>query len=42
MAEKLDPKDTVTIEELAISSMWEIAAIVELLERKGILPQGRG
>ncbi len=37
MAEKLDPKELVTIEELAISNMWETAALVELLERKGIL-----
>ena len=37
MAEKLDPKELVTIEELAISSMFEIAALVELLEQKGIL-----
>ncbi len=37
MAEKLDPKEVLTLEELAISSMWEIAASVELLERKGIL-----
>ncbi len=37
MAEKLDPNDLVTIEELAISNMWETAALVELLERKGIL-----
>jgi len=37
MAEKLDPKELVTIEELAISTMWENAALVELLERKGVL-----
>ncbi len=37
MAEKLDPKDLVSLEELAISNMWENAALVELLERKGIL-----
>ncbi len=37
MAEKLDPKNLVTIEDLAISSMWEITALVEVLERKGIL-----
>ncbi len=37
MAEKLDPKDLVTLEELAISTMWETSALVELLERKGIL-----
>ncbi len=37
MAEKLDPKDLVSLEELALSNMWETAALVELLERKGIL-----
>ncbi len=37
MAEKLDPKDLVSVEELALSSMWETSALVELLERKGIL-----
>jgi len=37
MAEKLDPKDIVTLEELAISSMWEMAALVEVLEKKGLL-----
>src|SRR5947209_76093 len=35
MAEKLDPKAVVTPKEIGISNMWEIAAIVELLERKG-------
>jgi len=28
MAEKLDPNDLVTLEELAISSMWEITTLV--------------
>jgi len=28
MAEKLDPKEIVTLEELAISSMWETDAPV--------------
>ena len=37
MAEPLDPTDLVTLEELALSTMWEIAALVEVLERKGIL-----
>ncbi len=37
MAEKLDPKEVLTLEELAISNMWETSALVELLERKGIL-----
>ncbi len=32
-----DPNDLVTLDELAISNMWENAALVELLERKGIL-----
>ncbi len=27
----------VTLDELAISNMWETSALVELLERKGIL-----
>ncbi len=37
MAEKLNPKEVVTLEELALSNMWETSALVELLERKGIL-----
>ncbi len=37
MAEKLDPKEIVTLEELAISGMWEMAALVEVLEQKGLL-----
>ncbi len=37
MAEPLDPNDLVTLEELALSNMWETSALVELLERKGIL-----
>ncbi len=28
MAEKLDPNDLVTLEELALSNMWEMAALV--------------
>ena len=37
MAEKLDPKDLATLEELAISNMWETAALVEVLVKKGLL-----
>ncbi len=37
MAEPLDPNDLVTLEELAITNMWETSALVELLERKGVL-----
>jgi hypothetical protein len=29
-------RDTMSLEEATISNMWEIAAIVELLERKGL------
>ena len=45
LAEKLDPKDLVTLEDLAITNMWETSALVELLERNGItlsLPKGKG
>jgi hypothetical protein len=37
MAEKLDPQDLVTIEELAVSGMWEMAGLVEVLQQKGLL-----
>ncbi len=33
MAEPLDPNDLVTLEELALSNMWETSALVEVLER---------
>ncbi len=39
MAEPRDPKDLVTIEDLAISNMPEITALVEVLERKELLTQ---
>jgi len=42
MAKSLDPKDLVTLKELTISNMWEVAALVEVLEKKGILRRGRG
>ena len=37
MAEKLNPKEIATLEELSISNMWEMAALVEVLEKKGLL-----
>jgi hypothetical protein len=37
MAEKLDPKETISILELTVSHMWSIAGLVEVLERKGVL-----
>ncbi len=41
MTEPLDPNDLVTLEELALSNMWETAVQVEVVERKGILPKGK-
>ncbi len=35
MAEKLDPIDLVTLEELAISTLWATAALGEGLGRSG-------
>jgi hypothetical protein len=29
-------RDTMTLEETTVSNMWEMAAIVEVLERKGL------
>lgn len=37
MAQPLDPKEIVSIEELAISNMYEIEALIEVLARKGIV-----
>jgi len=37
MAEKLDSKETVTFEELLMSNIIEQEALVNLLEKKGIL-----
>ncbi len=37
MATPLDPNEIVTLEELALFSMWEMAALVEVLEKKGLL-----
>ncbi len=42
MANHLDPTDLVILEELAISNMWETAALVEVLEEKGLVPKGKG
>lgn len=37
MAKQLEKEDTLTLEELAISNSYEIAALVAVLERKGLL-----
>ncbi len=36
MAEKLDPNDLVTLDELALSTMWETSARVKVLEREHV------
>jgi hypothetical protein len=35
-------RDSMSIEETTISNMWDIAAIVEVLERKGLPLKGKG
>ncbi len=42
MAEPLDPNELVTLEELAISNMWETSALVEVLEPNGELDTCEG
>jgi hypothetical protein len=37
MAKKLDPKEIVSFEELLMSNTYEQDALVNLLERKGII-----
>jgi hypothetical protein len=37
MAEKLDPKEVVTTDDLAISNMYIQEASLNILERKGLL-----
>jgi hypothetical protein len=37
LAEILDKKESITVEELLISQSYEIATIVSLLEKKGLL-----
>jgi len=36
MSEQRPKRETMSIEEATVSNMWEIAAIVELLEQKGL------
>ena len=39
MAEKLDPKEVVSFEELLVSNVIEQEALVNLLERKGVITE---
>jgi len=41
MASLLTPNDLVTLEEPTISNMWEVAALIEVPEKRGILPKGK-
>ena len=36
MSEDRPKRETMSVEEATVSNMWEIAALVELLERKGL------
>jgi hypothetical protein len=36
MSDDRPKRDSMSIEEATISNMWEIAAIMEVLERKGL------
>jgi len=37
MADKLNPKDVVTFEELTLSNVWELEALISVLEKKGVI-----
>jgi len=37
MADKMDPKETVTFEEVLMSNVYTQEAIINVLERKGLL-----
>jgi len=37
MGEKLDPKETATFEELLMSNVYTQEALINLLEKKGII-----
>jgi len=37
MAEQIPPEQLVSLQELALSNAFEIAAVVAVLERKGVL-----
>ncbi len=37
MADKLDPKQTATLEEVLVATVYQQEAMMNLLERKGLL-----
>ncbi len=40
MSDPCPNRDSMSLEETTVSNMWGIAAIVEGLVRKGLLPKG--
>jgi len=42
MSDNRPKRDSMSIEEATTSNMWEIAAIVAVMERKGCYRRGRG
>ena len=40
MAEKLDPQEAVSLEEVVISNSFEITAMFNIMERKGLITRG--
>ncbi len=41
LAGSLDPTGLLPLDALTIANMWETSALVELLERKGLLLRGK-
>jgi hypothetical protein len=39
VAEQANPKELVTLQELAVSNAYETAALVAVIERKGLVTQ---
>jgi len=37
VADKRNPKDIVTFEDLTLSNVWELEALIAILERKGVI-----
>jgi hypothetical protein len=42
MNDQRPKRDTMSLEEATISNMWEVAPLVEVLDRKGLLLKGKG
>lgn len=40
MAERLDEMETVSLEEVVISNSFEITALFNIMERKGLITRG--